>query len=367
MSNSPSVRARRRRMFSVPLRRLRPVIELLEIRQLLSTVDWISPTSGSWDVASNWSTGKVPGPADDVIIDVPGVSPTVTIGSNVESVNSITADDPLVISGGGLTVAADSTISGTLTLSSTLTTNGLLTLSGNNSWTGGAINGSGSLSNTGTLMLTGSSSGRLNTTLNNSGTVDVDSGTLSLNAGFATQIETGIFNVASGSTLDFVSNVDGVSEGDVQFDTGTQFLGSGLYELDLGTITVKTNLSVGNFTMTGGTLNGPYTLTITGAFDWTGGDLDGAGTTSVASGAAFSVAGSSTKSLTGSHILNNAGVGTWAGTGEFDGSPGSAFNNAGTAQCAERREFCQRWAGSRRDLQQLRNLHETRHRRDDLL
>ena len=72
------------------------------------------------------------------------------------------------------------------------------------------------------------------------------------------------------------------------------------------------DLSVTNFTMTGGKLNGPNTLTfITQAFDWTGGDLDGAGNTSVASGAAFSVAGSSTKYLTGSHILNNAGVGTW--------------------------------------------------------
>jgi len=35
---------------------LRPIIEPLENRQLLSTVDWISAASGSWDVASNWST-----------------------------------------------------------------------------------------------------------------------------------------------------------------------------------------------------------------------------------------------------------------------------------------------------------------------
>ena len=34
--------------------------------------------------------------------------------------------------------------------------------------------------------------------LNNSGTVDVDSGTLSLNAAAAIHIETGTFNVASG-------------------------------------------------------------------------------------------------------------------------------------------------------------------------
>src|SRR5271165_6298366 len=88
-------------------RRRRPDFETLESRQLLSTVDWISPTSGSWDVASNWSTGTIPGPGDDVVINVTGASPTVTISSNVESVNSITASDPLVISGGGLTVAAN--------------------------------------------------------------------------------------------------------------------------------------------------------------------------------------------------------------------------------------------------------------------
>jgi hypothetical protein len=102
---------------------LLPQLEPLENRQLLSTVDWISPTSGSWDLGSNWSGGNVPGPDDDAVVDVPGV--TVTISSNDESVNSITADDPLVISGGGLKVAADSTIGGGLTM-----TGGSLTAKG---------------------------------------------------------------------------------------------------------------------------------------------------------------------------------------------------------------------------------------------
>jgi hypothetical protein len=104
-------------------RQRRPDFEALESRQLLSTVNWINPKSGSWDVASNWSTDTVPGPGDDAVIDVAGV--TVTISSNVEAVNSITADDPLVISGGGLTVAANSTISGGLSM-----TGGSLTASG---------------------------------------------------------------------------------------------------------------------------------------------------------------------------------------------------------------------------------------------
>ena len=107
-------------------RQRRPDFETLESRQLLSTVDWISPTSGSWDVASNWSTGTIPGPGDDVVINVTGAAPpTLTIGSNVESVHSIMADDPLVISGGGLAITANSTISGGLKM-----TGGSLTASG---------------------------------------------------------------------------------------------------------------------------------------------------------------------------------------------------------------------------------------------
>ncbi len=77
-----------------------------------TTVEWISETSGDWNVASNWSTGIVPGSNDDVIIDVPGVSPTVTISSGDQSVLSVTASDPLSITGGSLTVAADSSIAG---------------------------------------------------------------------------------------------------------------------------------------------------------------------------------------------------------------------------------------------------------------
>ena len=93
-------------------------------------------------MASNWSTDTVPGPNDDVVIAVTGATPTVTIGSNVESVHSITSSDPLAISGGGLTVAANSTISGGLNM------------------TGGTLTATGSdvaLSVTGTTTISGAS------------------------------------------------------------------------------------------------------------------------------------------------------------------------------------------------------------------
>jgi RHS repeat-associated protein/uncharacterized repeat protein (TIGR01451 family) len=92
------------------------VIEPLEPRQLLATVQWISTSSGAWDVGSNWSTGQVPGSGDDVVINVKGATPTVTIDSGNQSVHSLMASDPLSITGGSLTVAASSTISGGLTM-----------------------------------------------------------------------------------------------------------------------------------------------------------------------------------------------------------------------------------------------------------
>ena len=47
----------------------RPWAELLEDRALPSTVTWTKPAGGDWDTPSNWSSGVVPGPNDDAIID----------------------------------------------------------------------------------------------------------------------------------------------------------------------------------------------------------------------------------------------------------------------------------------------------------
>ena len=107
-----------------------------------ATVEWVSTTSGNWNVGSNWSTGAVPTSNEDVIIDIPGASPTVTVSSGTQSVLSITAADPLSINGGSLIVAADSTIAGGLTM-----TGGLLEAAGSGT----------SVTVTGTTMVSGAS------------------------------------------------------------------------------------------------------------------------------------------------------------------------------------------------------------------
>ena len=63
-------------------------MEILEARQLLAQVSWINPAGGSWAVGSNWSSGVVPGPSDDVAIDVSGATPTITIDSGNQSINA---------------------------------------------------------------------------------------------------------------------------------------------------------------------------------------------------------------------------------------------------------------------------------------
>ena len=188
---APSIKRRRRLC--------RPIFEALEQRQLLTTIDWTSTSSGSWDVASNWSTDTVPGPSDDVVIAVTGASPTVTISSTVESVNSITSSDPLVISGGGLTVAASSTISGGLDMTGgALTADGTgvsLTVTGTTTVAGASLNAEGGATLKLSQLASYTSGSGYTTTLAATGTGSVLSlpelATITANTNYGTSVQIG--------------------------------------------------------------------------------------------------------------------------------------------------------------------------------
>jgi Bacterial Ig-like domain (group 3) len=125
-------------------RGFRPALSQLEQRTLLASVTWINPDGGDWDTPSNWSTGALPGPSDDVVIDISGI--TVTHSStDSDSAHSLTlsaSDSTLDLSSGSLAIASASSISGDLTISGgTLSTAGTLTVSGAMDWTGGTITG----------------------------------------------------------------------------------------------------------------------------------------------------------------------------------------------------------------------------------
>src|SRR5262245_23746548 len=92
-------------------RRSRPSFEVLEDRILLATVRWAVDADGFWDVAGNWQddqgVSRRPGPGDDVVIDRPGGSFTITHRSGSSSVHSVTSTERLVVSSQS-TLASDS-------------------------------------------------------------------------------------------------------------------------------------------------------------------------------------------------------------------------------------------------------------------
>ena len=135
--------------------------ESLERRVLMATVTWNTDAAGSWENPANWmasdtGTGRVPTTTDDVVINRPGFSPTVTITGN-ESVHSLTAKSPLDVASGGLTVNANSEIFSALTLDGGgvgVPVNVTLTLDSDTTWVVNGFGGAGTVKNAGHLTLT---------------------------------------------------------------------------------------------------------------------------------------------------------------------------------------------------------------------
>jgi len=87
-------------------------------------VTWINPNGGDWDTASNWSTGALPGPNDDVVINALHAGASITHANNTtDTVNSITAAAPITLSSGTLSL-------GTLSVAGAFSDSSNVTLSG---------------------------------------------------------------------------------------------------------------------------------------------------------------------------------------------------------------------------------------------
>jgi hypothetical protein len=104
-------------------------------------ITWTGGPSGSWGVASNWSSGTVPAATDTVELDNgPGSDYTVRIDLNNQTVDTLAITSPNVT----LEVASGfalSTNSGVLQQTGTVTGGGDLTVNGVLDWTGGRIEG----------------------------------------------------------------------------------------------------------------------------------------------------------------------------------------------------------------------------------
>jgi hypothetical protein len=120
--------------------------DVTRARPLAALVVWTGGGGDTnWNNSSNWSSGAVPGSADDVII---GPGANVSLSSGAADINSLATESGsslTISSGGSLSVAAASALNGTLNLgiTGTLTGPGHITVNGTTNWTGGTIAGGG--------------------------------------------------------------------------------------------------------------------------------------------------------------------------------------------------------------------------------
>jgi len=191
---------------------------------------------------------------------------------------------------------------------------------------------------TGTTTFGASPSYAIPVAFSNSGTVDVETGTLSLQgggtigagavftgAGFTHFVggEMTINGAASGANLALDgATLDGPGDLTVstEFDwTGGTLSGTGKLILGAG---AQMNLTGASTTMTGG--NRPVDTTAAGAaVNWTGGTLAG----TFANQGSFNLSGSAIKTLTGTVNQSGPGSGVWTGTGALYMTNGAVFNN----------------------------------------
>jgi hypothetical protein len=196
------------------------------------------------------------------------------------------------------------------------------------------FNNAGTVRKSGTAGTTG-----LALAFNNTGTLDVQSGTVSLNNGGALG---GNATVAAGAQLSFGGGNFLVNGFSATGAPGTQFsfsggtfsggavnlIGTGLVVQDSGgnapvsvsaplaNLTVSGaslsfNGTVTNLTLSGGSLVG--TNTILGTMNWTGGAINSGAALTIATGAVLNLGGTASLDLYG--VLTNAGTVNWTGTG----------------------------------------------------
>ena len=320
---------------------------------------WLGGT-GDWHDPAQWTPAGVPGALD-----------TATIGTGtVQLTNAVTvaglALSVTITGAGDLTVASNFTwTSGSLVGPGMLTipAGGAAALSSGNTksllrrldnagtvtWTGGTVHGNGNptfnnlaggvfdiqadatffsttdssvrtFNNAGTLR---KSAGATSTTwegvMNNTGTVEVQVGTLVFNG---SGLSSGVFTNAVAGTLAW-------GGGTHELTNGVVFAGAGTNRINGGTLLVGAGATVagsGTFALSSGTFGGAGNFTVPAGslFTWTAGTIATGGVLTVAAGGAATISTGFTKTLR--RQVDNAGTWTWL-SGSVQGNDAPTFNN----------------------------------------
>jgi hypothetical protein len=189
------------------------------------------------------------------------------------------------------------------------------------------VNGSGRFANAGTFRRLGAGTTTVRPAFDNSGAVEVQSGTLDLNGG---GISSGTFSGAAGTTLVLgwkhtFSASSSVDFPNVSFTLGTATIDGAFRASESadisGTALFNSAATLAAVSLRGGGLiDGSGTLTIAGPLSWSGGSMRGAGKTVARGGIAIS------GGVGLSRVLENYGTAVWSGTGWISAT-GGALNN----------------------------------------
>lgn len=189
--------------------------ECLEDRIVPTTTFWDGGGDGvSWQDAVNWSGDVLPGTTDDVVIAGAG---SVTYSSGASTVQSLSTDRTLQITGGSLTtgtlqvntaISVDS--SATLTVSTSTTNQGTIS-------SAGTLKLGATINNTGSIQITAGTTtiGKKGSTWSNAGTIELQGGILQL-AGNLSQSHLDTYTRTGGTVIVF-----GTFTGDMNLTAST--------------------------------------------------------------------------------------------------------------------------------------------------
>ena len=269
-------------------------------------------------------------------------------GGFIGGPGALTVNGPVNWTGGGFITAGVTDLNGALTISGVAikdVATRTLNTSGSTTWTGtgivrlsanAVINNSGTwdsqadtvltftgaagktFNNTGTYRKSaGSGAAGISVSFNNSGTVDVQTGSLETNS---VTTQSGNLNVASGAAFVYTGGAHA-------WDSGATFTGPGIFRLNAGTATANAPVTLPRLELNGGAQDGAGTVTIAGPLAWTAGAFSGAGVTKANGSVAISGAGIKDVAI---RTLNTPGSVTWIGTGIVRLSANAVINNSGT-------------------------------------
>jgi hypothetical protein len=285
----------------------------LEERTLLSTVTWINASGGDWDTPSNWSTDALPGPSDDVVINMPGI--TVTHGGASDSVNSINSQASIALTVGTLSIASASTINGdldisgaTLNVTGDLVVNGFLTLDGT-ILNGTTLSGPGTVDAGGGLSLLG---------------YDKLTGTALINHAAATwQLDT--IGLESGASIDNLAGASFAVTGPGGGYNGIGSDGSAVSFINAGSFTASTGADV--------RVQIPFANS--GSVQLLQGDLELDGTGGTASTGSFTAAAGTHLDLTGQALAASSVVSSDGSVAIEGSTEAGSFRAAGGTSAAD--------------------------------